>query len=260
MMRFDRRLRRLVPDGELVRRRAVGASFRSLAADYGVAHTTLMRYFARKDVARQLQDARRALLAEKRAAKAQRAAERRMERDIRRKAKAEAVLALSFTDNPPGPASRTRSPRGARLDDHDSRQPLLREDLRSRSDDLAERAVETGGGIAAVIEATGLRTLENVERRIDPAILVRALDNDAVARAFVPADRSRLRRLSPDATLMRRRAAGQPLRPLALDYGVSHTTLSRWFVRPSVARQLRELQRRPPRLAHQAWDGSEPQP
>jgi hypothetical protein len=29
-----------------------------------------------------------------------------------------------------------------------------------------------------VIEATGLRTLENVARRIDPVIVTRAFDND----------------------------------------------------------------------------------
>jgi hypothetical protein len=39
-----------------------------------------------------------------------------------------------------------------------------------------------------------------------------AARRDANARAVVPADRSRLRRLSPDATLMRRRARGELLR------------------------------------------------
>jgi hypothetical protein len=34
----------------------------------------------------------------------------------------------------------------------------------------------------AVIEATGGRTLENVVRGIDPAILAQALDNDLLAR------------------------------------------------------------------------------
>jgi hypothetical protein len=120
----------------------------------------------------------------------------------------------------------------------------LREDLHSRSDELAARAVENGGGIDAVVEATGLRTLENVVRNIDPAILVRAYDHDAVSRAFAPSDHARLRRLSPDAALMQRRATGEPLRRLARDYGVSHTTLSRWFAQASVAGQLRELQRR----------------
>jgi hypothetical protein len=48
-VRIDRSLRRLRADAELVRRRAAGASFRSLAADYGVAHTTLSRYLARNE-------------------------------------------------------------------------------------------------------------------------------------------------------------------------------------------------------------------
>ena len=58
--------------------------------------------------------------------------------------------------------------------------------------------------------------------------------------------RRRLRRLVPDAELIRRRATGEPLRQLAGDYGVAHTTLGRWFARPEVARQLRELARRLP--------------
>jgi transposase-like protein len=174
---------------------------------------------------------------------ARRTAERRMEREIRRKAKQEAALARSFRVNPVNPPRATRSPYEAWLDERDARRPLLREDLHTQSDKLAAGAVENGCGIDAVIEATGLRTLENVVRNIDPAILVRAYDYDAVARAFAPPDRARLRRLSPDATLMQRRATGEPLRRLARDYGVSHSTLSRWLTRPTVARQLRELQR-----------------
>jgi lambda repressor-like predicted transcriptional regulator len=81
-----------VHDADLVRRRAAGESLRSLAADYGVAHTTLSRYFARKDVAAQLRAARRALQAEGRAARARRAAERQIERTVRRQAKKEAAL------------------------------------------------------------------------------------------------------------------------------------------------------------------------
>jgi hypothetical protein len=49
----------LVPDRELVRRRAEGEALRLLASDYGVAHTTLARYFARPEVARQLRAVRR---------------------------------------------------------------------------------------------------------------------------------------------------------------------------------------------------------
>ena len=94
-----------------------------------------------------------------------------------------------------------------------------------------------------MIEATGLRTLENLVGNIDPAILVHAYDNDA-RRAPTPPDRSRLRRLSPDVTLLQRRVAGEPLRRIAPNYGVSHPTLGRWFGRPSVARQMEELKRR----------------
>ena len=39
-----RRLRKLVPDGELIRRRAAGEPLRELASDYDVAHTTLGRF------------------------------------------------------------------------------------------------------------------------------------------------------------------------------------------------------------------------
>ncbi len=61
------------------------------------------------------------------------------------------------------------------LDERDARPraPLTRADLRSKSDDRAAKAVADGGGIQAVIEATGLRTLENVLTGIDPEILDR---------------------------------------------------------------------------------------
>jgi hypothetical protein len=109
-----RRLRRLVPDQELIRRRAAGEPLRELAYDYDVAHTTLGRYFERPELAKQV----------KRVAKVKR--------------------------------------------------------------------------------------------------------------------RPRLRRLVPDPELLRRRAAGEPLRELARDYDVAHTTLGRYFERPEVAKQLRE--------------------
>ena len=38
----------------------------------------------------------------------------------------------------------------------------------------------------AIIDATGFRTLENVVRGIDPAILTKALDNDVLAQAQPP--------------------------------------------------------------------------
>jgi len=50
----DRRLRRLIPDSELIRRGAAKEPLRSIAADYGVHPTTILRYFKRPAVAKQL--------------------------------------------------------------------------------------------------------------------------------------------------------------------------------------------------------------
>jgi hypothetical protein len=69
---------------------------------------------------------------------------------------------------------------------HNARLPPTRADLHSRSDEIAARIVAAGGGIEAVIEATGLRTLENVARLIDPAILTRAFDNDSLKQGRPP--------------------------------------------------------------------------
>lgn len=93
-----------------------------------------------------------------------------------------------------------------------------------------------------MIDATHLRTLENVARLIDPVIVTHAFNNDLLEQARPPPlkRRPRLRRLFPDAQLLRRRAAGQPLRALARDYGVAHTTLSRYFARPEVKQRLRQ--------------------
>ena len=99
--------------------------------------------------------------------------------------------------------------------------------------------VASGGGLEEIVEATDLRTRENVYRSIDPAILVRAFAHDDAAAAGAEPNRDRLRRLLPDPGLIRRRAAGEPLRTLARDYQVAHTTLARYFTRPDVARQLR---------------------
>jgi hypothetical protein len=61
--------------------------------------------------------------------------------------------------------------------------PLTRADLHSQLDDIAAGIVAEGGGIRDVIEATDLRTLENVTNLIDPAILKRAYDNDLLRQA-----------------------------------------------------------------------------
>ncbi len=227
-------MRRLEPDRELLRRRAAGASLRSLAAEYGVAHTTLGRYFARPDVARELREQARALRAEQRAA-------RRAERQVREQAQAQAALAQKQARQMAAYAQlpRRSDPRAARLDERDLRLPLLRADLRSECDRLAERAVAADGGLQTVIEATGLRSRDNAFRLVDPAILVRAFDNDAAAHASLAA-RKRLRRLVPDPELVKRRAAGEPLRELARAYETAHTTLSRYFRRPEVVKQLQQ--------------------
>jgi hypothetical protein len=76
-----RRLRRLAPDTELIRRRAAGETFRELALDYGVSHTTLSRYFARPEVGKQLKRAEQLQRAEQRAAEARFRAEQKAERE-----------------------------------------------------------------------------------------------------------------------------------------------------------------------------------
>jgi hypothetical protein len=250
-VRHYRRLRRLVPDSALLRRRAAGETLRELAGDYGVAHTTLGRYFARPGIAKQVKELELLLRRERQAASAQRAVQRRLEREVRRRAKEqralERQLTVARTVLAAGrPAGRRRSGYGAWLDERDARLPLIGVDLYSRNDEAAASVVAAAGGIEAVIEATGLRTRENVLKVIDPVILTRALDNDAAATAATAAEpvRDRLRRLRPDAELVRRRAAGETLRTLAGDYEVAHTSLCRYLRRPQVARQVRQARRR----------------
>jgi hypothetical protein len=57
--------------------------------------------------------------------------------------------------------------------------------------------------------------------------------------------RRRLRKLEADGDLLRRRAAGEPLRQLAADYDVVHTTLCRYFARPEVKEQLKKVVSQP---------------
>jgi hypothetical protein len=222
-----RRLRRLLPDDDLVRRRAAGEPLRRLALDYGVAHTTLARYFGRPEAAQQLRRARRGAQVERRAVAAEQLEERRLVREVRRQARERAAQARER-------ARRAGSGAG---------RPLTVGVRGTRINFLAEQAVRAGGGLEAVAEATGLRTRANVLQLIDVTLLLRALDNDRAAAVVREPGRQRLRRLRPDLELVRRRAAGEPLRRLAADYGVAHTTLSRWFRRPEVAGQLRGLER-----------------
>ncbi len=260
-----------MPDGELVYRRAAGEPLRALASDYDVAHTTLGRYFARPQVARQLREQVTVVRAEQRAARSERAAGQRLEREPHKSAREQAALERAQARRAAAARAelaRRRPIAGSAyadwLDERDTARPATRAELHSRSDEIAAAVVAAGEGIEQVVEATDLRTRENVLRSIDPAILVRAFANDdaarAAARAAAPPDRSRLRRLLPDSELLRRRAAGEPLRPLAQDYGVAHTSLGRYFARPPVAGQLRALARQRPEPGTGQPPGSKPPP
>src|SRR6266516_181595 len=99
-MKRRRRLRKLVPDAELIRRRAAGEPLRPLASDYGVAHTTLLDYFERPEVARAIKQAEKQLPAEQRAAASRSAAARRLEQEVRREAREQAACAPSWPSAP----------------------------------------------------------------------------------------------------------------------------------------------------------------
>jgi hypothetical protein len=244
-----RRLRRLVPDAELLRRRLAGEPLRELAHGYGVAHTTLGRYFDRPDVKAQLRQVRQQLRAEQRALAGARAAERRLKQEVRRKAAEQVAREREQERQFRADWAEYRSRRPVPYSDEDAWRDernapgpaWTRADLHSRDDVTAARVVDAGGGLQAVIEATELRTLKNVAD-LDPVILTRAYDNDRRERTRPPVTvnwQRRPRRLTPDPQLLRRRAAGEPLRTLARDYSVAHSTLSRFFARPEISKQLR---------------------
>jgi hypothetical protein len=189
----QRRLRKLVPDADLIRRRAAGESLRSLGSDYGVAHTTLLDYFERPEVVREMKQTEMELRAEQRTIADRQAADRRAEREVRRKAREQAAqerrqarsakaVERELTSRP----RRFRTDYEAWLDERDARQPLTRADLHSQNEDIAARVAADGGGVQAVIDATDLRTLENVKNLIDPAILKLAYDNDLLRKPQPP--------------------------------------------------------------------------
>ena len=100
------------------------------------------------------------------------------------------------------------------------------------------------GRTEAIVEATDLRTHENVLRLIDPAILVRAFTNNAAAAPTAEPSRDRLRRLVPNPALSPPPSSRKdPTRACSQLPGRAHTTLARYFRQPEVARQLRH---RPP--------------
>ena len=98
------KLRKLIPDEALFRRRADGEPLRDLARDYGVQHTTLGRYFARPEAAREPKRVKRLIQAEQREAEADRRAEERAERTAQRRVKQQPPQA-SRTTEPPAAAA-----------------------------------------------------------------------------------------------------------------------------------------------------------
>lgn len=242
-MSKSRRLRRLVPDQALYDRRAAGEPLRTLAADYGVVHTSLLRHFRRPEVRPELREALWRLRVERRARQAE---ERRLKQEVQRRAReVEARDRRLEAWKPPKRPYATDEMRW--LDSRDAPRGLTSWQRYSANADTAAEIVASGGGLEQVMETTGLRR-EHVLRRMDIQIVRGALANDCKFPANARPDDRALRRLAPTSELIRRRAAGETLRSLAAEYNVSHTTLSRYFKRPGVATQLRAQQRRhPPR-------------
>jgi hypothetical protein len=244
-----RRLRRLIVDEALIRRRAAGEPLRDLARDYDVAHTTLSRYFVRPEVQKQLKEAGRQLRADQRQLSARRLAERRLEREVRRRAEEQAALERERQRHYRAEFAKWSSDRRAggayATWVHNRYEPELQlaSDLHSTYDKEAAQVVGASGGTHALLAATELPALDTAAELIDPVLLAQAFDNDALERAKLPlmlTCRPRLRRLVPDAKLFRRRAVGESLRSLASDYDVAHSTLARFFAQPEVKQQLRQ--------------------
>jgi hypothetical protein len=239
----SRRLRRLVPDQALYERRVAGEPLRTLALDYDVAHTTLLRHFRRSDAGLELREARRRLQEERKALQAE---ERHMKQYVRQRAREDKERDHLLETWKPLEGSQP-SDYVDWLNLRDAPRGLTSRQRYSANDDVAKTVVDAGGGVEQVIQATGLRSRENVVRNIDPQIMRDALANDAkLSRKRQPDDRG-LRRLVPDEELVKRRASGETLRSIALDYNVSHTTLSRYYERPRVAKLLHPHRRRRPR-------------
>jgi lambda repressor-like predicted transcriptional regulator len=237
-MSKHRRLRRLVPDEALFDRRVAGESLRALARDYGVEHSTLMDFFRRPDGVLGLEEAHRRLQGARRAGKA---TERELQQNVRKRARED----MKHDRRLKAWARRRtrRSDYEGWLDERDGPRGLSSRERFSVNDDLAEAVVEAGGGVEQVIDVTGLRTRENALHGVDPQIMRSALANDAKFPSNARPDDLGLRRLVPDSELIRRGAAAESLRSIAADYGVSHTTILRYFKRPEVSKQLLRTQR-----------------
>jgi len=240
----SRSLRRLVPDPGLFDRFVAGESSRSLGRDYGVSHTTIGRFMRSARATPGLDEARRRAREQRQAQDADRADQGQAEEDVRRRAQEQERRDAELETWYRSARAPTRGTEYmAWLDQNEAPRYLSSKERQSVNDELAEKAVAAGGGIEEVIQATGLRTWQNVYRLIDPEILVRALANQRHHTRKNQLPTAGFRRLKPDAALISRRAAGEPLRRLAREYGVTHTTLSRYLRRPAVAKELRSQQR-----------------
>ncbi len=88
---------------------------RDLAPDYGVCHTTLSRYFARPEAARELKRVKRLIRAEQREAEADRRGEERAQRAAQRRGKQQPVQTSSAAEPPPAAGeARTAQPDAGR--------------------------------------------------------------------------------------------------------------------------------------------------
>jgi hypothetical protein len=234
-----RRLRVWAPDEALLKRLAAGESYHSLGRSYGVSHTTVSAYCRRPEVIARVGELRRRQQAERRALREQRVEERRAEKKLRARARAEAKLDRAHEAWRRSAKPWRRSEEEVWLDERDAPPGSPSWERWSNNDDEAEKTVAAGGGIEEVMQATGFRTRLAVYESIDPQIVVRAIRNDRRRQRSTQLPTNGLRRLKPDPVLISRRAAGEPLRQLAADYGVSHTTLSRYFRRDEAKKLLR---------------------
>jgi hypothetical protein len=180
-------------------------------------------YLRRPEVVAQLGELSRRRQAELRALREQRREEKRAEKELRRRARVEARRDSELRAWR-GPVQARGSDYEDWLDQRDAPRGLTSKERWSHNDQLADQVVSAGGGIAELIEATGLPTRMAVYQSIDPQLVSRALRNDKRRQPDNQLPTERRRRLKPDAVLISRRAAGEPLRQLAVDYGVSHTT------------------------------------
>ncbi len=186
-MKRHRRLRRLQPDAELLRRRAAGEPLRELAPAYGVAHTTLSRYLRRPEVVKQLQQAARLIRAEQQAAEARQRAEQKAERQARRQATRPPRAA-----NPPPPRSRPeqaelpaptaarprpsggRTVRGDRAGSHPARRDERAAPVAAAPEQQVRLVTESGETIASTSESNAEHMTAALEPHYGPLTVVPA--------------------------------------------------------------------------------------